>query len=166
MSEDWPSNPFWDFSLALYRRPGVAQACLTLQERLGIDVNVLLYVVWLGTQGHQLSTADAALIVKHVGAWHDGVVRPLRALRTDMKTDPKGAPPAAVERLRAQVKSAELNAERIEQDMLHALPRAGVEAKENRAMRRNTECYFEALQITAQPIDWEAADIVLANTKL
>jgi hypothetical protein len=35
-------NPFWDFSLALYAKEGVADACLLLQDKLGYDVNLLL----------------------------------------------------------------------------------------------------------------------------
>jgi len=42
-------NPFWDFSLAVYRRPGVAAACLRLQDEAGVDVNLLLYFCWLAT---------------------------------------------------------------------------------------------------------------------
>jgi uncharacterized protein (TIGR02444 family) len=166
MAEDWSSNSFWDFSLALYRRPGVADACLTLQERLGIDVNLLLYFAWRANQGQALSREEAAAIAAHVSAWHDGVVRPLRALRTDLKADAKSAPPAAVDRLRAQIKSAELNAERVEQDMLFALPHGGGAAHKKITGRRNIERYFEALKITAQPADWEAVDIILANTNL
>ncbi|MDF2782313.1 MAG: hypothetical protein K0S96_2118, partial [Geminicoccaceae bacterium] len=25
---DWPANPFWDYSVELYRRPGVEAACI------------------------------------------------------------------------------------------------------------------------------------------
>ena len=30
---DFPAHPFWDFALDVYRRPGVSDACLALQER-------------------------------------------------------------------------------------------------------------------------------------
>ena len=63
------------------------------------------------------------------------MVRPLRALRTTLKEDSKGAPRAFAERVRAQIKSAELNAERIEQVMLAALAsenaQAGAQAEAN-----------------------------------
>ena len=36
---------FWDFSVGTYRRPGVADACLSLQDRYGLDVNVLLLLL-------------------------------------------------------------------------------------------------------------------------
>ena len=68
-----------------------------------------------------MTRADVEAAVKMVSDWHDGFVRSLRALRSGMKEDAKGAPRALAERVRAQIKSAELNAERIEQVMLAAL---------------------------------------------
>ncbi len=118
MAEDWPPNPFWDFSIRLYGQPGVAEACLALQEKYALDVNVLLYCAWRGVA---MTRADVEAAAKTVSAWHDAMVRPLRALRTELKEDAKGAPRAFAERVRAQIKSAELNAERIEQVMLATL---------------------------------------------
>ena len=40
------NNPFWDFSLKLYASPAVQTACLDLQDDCGVDVNVLLYMLW------------------------------------------------------------------------------------------------------------------------
>ena len=118
----WPANPFWDFSLALYRRPGVAQACLDVQARHGLDVNLILYFAWLGiARGIHLSDADIATVLARVAAWHDGVVRSLRAVRSEMKGNPTGAPADLAEALRNRIKGAELDAERIEQLMLFQL---------------------------------------------
>ena len=36
------TRSFWDFSLAFYALPGVADACLELQERCSVDVKVML----------------------------------------------------------------------------------------------------------------------------
>jgi len=40
---DFPDHPFWDFSLRLHERPGVPRACLGLQRRYGLDVNLLFF---------------------------------------------------------------------------------------------------------------------------
>ena len=40
-------SPFWRFSLRLYRAPGVGDACIALQETSGVDVNLLLFLLWL-----------------------------------------------------------------------------------------------------------------------
>ena len=68
--------------LATYARPGVAQACLLLQDRLGVDVLVLLHLAYVCSQHQrplkdgQIAAADAV-----VRDWRDRVVRPLRAAR-------------------------------------------------------------------------------------
>jgi hypothetical protein len=35
-------NPAWAFCLTLYRAPGVADELLALQDRIGLDVSLLL----------------------------------------------------------------------------------------------------------------------------
>jgi uncharacterized protein (TIGR02444 family) len=37
------ANAFWDFSLKVYAAAGVADECILLQDRFGIDVNLLLF---------------------------------------------------------------------------------------------------------------------------
>ena len=39
-------SPFWRFSLRFYRRREVADACIALQEEAGVDVNLLLFLLW------------------------------------------------------------------------------------------------------------------------
>ena len=37
------------FSLRFYRQPEVADACIALQEEAGVDVNLLLFLLWHAT---------------------------------------------------------------------------------------------------------------------
>jgi uncharacterized protein (TIGR02444 family) len=111
------SNPFWDYSLAVYARPGVAEACLALQARHGLDVNILLFCCWASARGRALSLEEIEGLMAAVGPWHEGVVKPLRAVRRWLK-DQETAPGAAAEALRQEVKAQELEAERIEQQIL------------------------------------------------
>ena len=46
-------SPFWQFSLRFYRMPQVADACIELQERAGVDVNLLLFLLWQASQRRQ-----------------------------------------------------------------------------------------------------------------
>jgi len=39
-------SPFWRFSLHFYRQPKVADTCIALQEEAGVDVNLLLFLLW------------------------------------------------------------------------------------------------------------------------
>ena len=73
-----PANPFWTYSLRLYRKPGVAPACIALQDRLGIDVNGLLFCLFAGDRGIRLSTATTKLMSGLSALWSANVVIPLR----------------------------------------------------------------------------------------
>jgi uncharacterized protein (TIGR02444 family) len=115
-------NPFWAFSLKVYDAPGVAEECLKMQERLGLDVNVLLFAAHLGAaEGVMLAADEVAAAEAVVAAWHAETVRGLRALRRALKPaslDESNPLQAATVALRGQVKTAELEAEKIEQAML------------------------------------------------
>jgi uncharacterized protein (TIGR02444 family) len=106
-------NPFWDFSLRVYGRDGVAAACLTLQDRHSIDVNLLLFCLWAGHRGHAVTEAELSLLIAATQSWQQNVITPLRAVRRHLK-----ALDLADETLRTHVKDAELKAEEVEQRIL------------------------------------------------
>lgn len=138
-------SPFWQFSLDFYSRPGVADACLELQDSAGVDVNVMFYVLFLASQLRQIDRIDAAHIDASIKGWREIAVIPLRTLRRKLKT---GIEPVSVddtESLRSAVKRIELAAERIEQESLERnVPAAtvGVQAKtEAAAAQANLAAY-------------------------
>jgi uncharacterized protein (TIGR02444 family) len=108
------SSAFWDYSLAVYARPGVAEACLALQDRFGLDVNLLLFCCWTGARGQALGPEGLARALEAAGPWQEGVVKPLRRARRWLK----GRDGADVQALRARIKADELEAERLEQALL------------------------------------------------
>jgi len=118
---------FWDFSLRVYAREGVAGACLTLQEQLQVDVNLLLYCCWLGHSGTVLDSARLARALAFSQPWAQQVVRPLRGARRWMKAQPDSAKHDAdteYQSLRDAIKRVELQAERFQQHALAALTAA------------------------------------------
>jgi uncharacterized protein (TIGR02444 family) len=97
----------WRFSLALYARPGVAGALLALQDRAGIDVNLVLFALWFGaTRGRRLDAA--ALAAAETAMAPLGLVPTLRGLRRELKTSTD----RDVQALRRRVLALELSAER------------------------------------------------------
>lgn len=152
---DKTASPFWTFSLKIYRIEGVPPACLTLQDLHGVDVNVMLYGLWLASQGRALSRADMRSIVDAMEVWKRQVVVPLRGVRRLLK-DPvaasgKAGPAfaeAGVLALRDQIKKIELEAERLQQEALYALRPAanwGEAAEPDAAARQNLDAYAGAL---------------------
>lgn len=119
MSVDFPEHPFWDFSLGVYMAEGVGQACIALQDRHGVDVNVLLFCCWLGASGRgAASPRDLESTLAAVAVWNREVVCGVRAVRQRLKG---GVPPAPVELsepLRRRIAKIEVDLEHVEQLML------------------------------------------------
>jgi uncharacterized protein (TIGR02444 family) len=116
------SDDLWRFALAVYRKPGVSDACLLLQDRYGCNVTLLLFAAWAGAEhGVALSADEMAAAGAMVGAWHGEVVEPLRAVRRRLKHGPPPAPDAATGQLRARLQAIEIEAERIELETLAGL---------------------------------------------
>lgn len=119
-----PGSPFWRFSLRFYRQPGVAEACITLQEQSRVDVNLLLYLLWHATQSRVLAADAVALLDRKISPWRDVTVIPLRAVRRALKDPPGLVADAAAEAFRTKIKAVELEAERLQQEAMYELAQA------------------------------------------
>jgi uncharacterized protein (TIGR02444 family) len=104
----------WSFAVALYGRPGVSESCLELQDVLGVDVVVLLTGLFAVTKGFSFDEDAIASADALVRSWREDVVVPLRTVRRYLKTRPLTGLAEATERLRQDIKRAELEAERTE----------------------------------------------------
>jgi uncharacterized protein (TIGR02444 family) len=102
--------PLWDFALALYAKPGVEAACLTLQEEAELDVCELLFHCWLYSCGLEAKLPAAACQREQRRLWQSQVTQVLRGLRNDLKAS--AAASKSVTALRETIKKAELMAER------------------------------------------------------
>jgi uncharacterized protein (TIGR02444 family) len=110
----------WQFALAFYAVPNVAQALIALQDREGLDVNLMLFALWLGVSGRGRLDSDGLRAAElAAGAIRVDVVAPLRALRRSLRQNPD----ADVQRLRDGVKALELAAEKAAQSRLARLAR-------------------------------------------
>jgi uncharacterized protein (TIGR02444 family) len=109
----------WAFALALYDRPGVAESCLALQNELGVDVMLLMMATFAAVKRRIVLTPDEIRALDEASRpWREQIVRKLRTIRTDLKTGPAPAPSSVTEQLRSQVKALELEAEKIENQLL------------------------------------------------
>jgi uncharacterized protein (TIGR02444 family) len=114
-------SPFWRFSLGFYRQPGVADACIALQDGSGVDVNVLLFLLWLATAKRQVSRATVQAFCGHTDPWRNDVVVPLRTLRRKLKDRAWLVGRNTAELFRTKIKAVELESERLQQEALFAL---------------------------------------------
>ncbi len=163
MSDAAPSSqgsPFWRFSLQFYRLPKVADACIALQEQVGVDVNLLLFLLWQAGQRRRLSTADVAALEAKIAPWRDATVIPLRSVRRGLKSPPALVEGPTAEAFRSRIKAVELEAERLQQEAMFALAPVGTEGSDPAdAARANVAAYEQML---AARFPSEAAATVLA----
>jgi uncharacterized protein (TIGR02444 family) len=155
-------SPFWRFSLRFYRQPGVADACIALQDGCGVDVNILLFFLWLATAQRCVPPAAAQAVCAKAAPWRDNVVVPLRTLRRRLKDGSPLVERGAAELFRTRIKAVELESERLQQESLFALA-AGLVTESaatiEAAARGNVAAYEHALARTFTP---DAVNVLLA----
>jgi uncharacterized protein (TIGR02444 family) len=118
-----PAAGFWAFSLALYDRPGAAEACLALQDRFGADVNLLLLGFWRARRGYEGWAESELDRVEAAVAPVNAVLAPLRTARRALKALRESEPTA--DALYAEIKALELKLEQVAQVWLAAASRIG-----------------------------------------
>jgi uncharacterized protein (TIGR02444 family) len=109
----------WAFALDIYARPGVADACLTLQNEAGIDVMMILMVIFAAVRHRRsLSREEIRALNDVCRPWREQIVWPLRKMRVGLKTGPLRAPCEETEQFRSKIKSLELSAERLQNQLM------------------------------------------------
>jgi uncharacterized protein (TIGR02444 family) len=131
-------SDLWTFALEVYSRPGVSEACLWLQDRRSLDVDMLLFALWHGVTRGEL---DASLLERADSfsrVWSSRVVRRLRALRRRLS-----APE------RASVQRVELAAERVQLEALERLAGEACSSPEPHGdSRQALELYLGAARVS------------------
>ncbi len=111
----------WNYVLRYYTG-AVPKRCLELQDKYQLDVDLLLFGVWLGATRH-IALTDAALLSsdQHISAWRHDVIRPLREIRRRLKAAEYSTINAETQSLYREVLAAEIHGEKIELAALEAL---------------------------------------------
>jgi len=160
MSSD---NKLWQFSLDLYAEPEVQKACLSLQDNHSADVNLVLFLLYRGSLGMQLSQATIQVIDNESCSFREQVIQPIRAVRKTLKGKQYSVK-ADDGSLYQQMLSIELSAEKIAQAQLAAIT---FDAVPNRpalqAAKTNVYHYAELLGVEAPNSD---LDTLLAYLKV
>ncbi|PJK31545.1 TIGR02444 family protein [Minwuia thermotolerans] len=116
----FPPNELWDYTTRVYARGRAKDACLTLQERVGLDVNVVLYCCWVASSGRGAFRKDELEgALDAVAEWRVHVVETLRELRRQLKGGIGEAPRPLSDDLRRVVVECELHSEHVEILILH-----------------------------------------------
>jgi len=98
-------HAFWSWALQMWRQPELEATLLQWQERHGVSILALLFVVWLAREDKALSVAQIEDLHKAIDPWVRDVVLPLRICRQQWREQP------ALSSLRPRLAQLELRAE-------------------------------------------------------
>ena len=73
---------FWDYSLKLWKNDELKILLLEHQDKQGLDINLLLFLLWISEQRMMLTT-DPSQIIELQRRWIDGLIKPIRGLRRE-----------------------------------------------------------------------------------
>jgi uncharacterized protein (TIGR02444 family) len=113
------TDDLWRWVMHRYRQPGVENLCLVLQQTLKANVNMVLWAQWL--EEHNMMLTPTLLLAGKTAIenWHQHVVSPVRDARYWIKNET--AQQQHLQSLYDALKSVELDAERHELKLLHAV---------------------------------------------
>jgi uncharacterized protein (TIGR02444 family) len=143
-------TPFWRFSLNFYRQTGVAEACIALQDDCGVDVNLMLFLLWLAASRRQLSIDNVKQLDDAVRGWRELTIIPIRKIRRALKDAATLVETGRQQAFRTKIKALELEAERLQQEALYARSRsapADSTAPPEDAARANLAAYERLLGV-------------------
>ncbi len=175
MSNRHEAEHLWDFSLRIYSDSAVAEACLELQNRFALDVNVLLFCLWHGRYFGEIPAVVMNTAIDISSTWSSQVVTPLRQARTWMKGRQDcynyiGAPEAEFTSLRSAIKKLELSAERMQQNKLASLAgscRAIPDLiQEEQVMQKNLLTYVEGNKSISYAVIRKTIDLLVSAVRL
>lgn len=114
------AEDFWAYSLALYCRQKVAAACLSLQERRGADVNLILAICWLASKGYAVRADALAAATAALESWNAAILHPLRQVRRRLPLDFPEIDKVDQQSIKHGILSVELECERMAQQKIVA----------------------------------------------
>lgn len=122
MADKEAAERFWTHALGVYLREEPRAAFLRLQDRGGADVPMLLWCLWLSSEGRAPSRQTMADAVAFSARWRTAMVDPLRRVRRGAKGGIDGLPADLAEAGRTLVAETEQALERLQMDHLAGLP--------------------------------------------
>ena len=114
MTTENKAPPIWDFVLGYYRQQGVSEAAISLQDSAGIDVNMILFLMWVASQKRTLAAADVKTVGDKSIGWQHNVVVPVRAVRRLLKENAPLVEQEAALAFRKKVQALEIEGEQLQ----------------------------------------------------
>jgi uncharacterized protein (TIGR02444 family) len=164
-SSSFPPSQLWDFVTKLYSAASVEEACLSLQDRRGLDVNLVLFCIWVAASGRgTLTDAEMTAGIEASVVWQSQVVAPLRHVRRYLKGPIAPADGRLGAELARYISESELYSEHMEVQILSEIvvrPATGSFDMQERGQEaaRNLEAYVNRM---IEDVDNEDRSALLA----
>ncbi len=120
MSDGQTTAPIWDFVLGYYRQQGVSEAAITLQDSIGIDVNMILFLMWMAGHKRVLAEADVKRVSDASKGWQHQVVVPIRGVRRLLKENAPLVETEAALAYRKKIQALEIEGEQLQLNAMAA----------------------------------------------
>ena len=141
---DFPNSEFWNYSKQLWSLPEVDTLCLELQNQYDINVNILLFCYWVGSQNLSLSEDDIQTLIDTAQPWQT-IITPLRDSRKLMQQHLIAIPANMVNQTVSNISEMEINAEHMTQISLEkALKPERLATYKN---KNEVECSFNNIKL-------------------
>jgi uncharacterized protein (TIGR02444 family) len=161
-------HPFWDYALSIYQGDGVSAACIALQDRHEIDVNLLLLSLWTAHDGRPpLTPAQFDSLFEVSVSWNQEIVCDIRRLRARLSSGYGAVGEARRVAVRNAALTLEIDCEHVEMlalaEVLGAPLLEHVAPPEARSVAvSNMKAYFTRRAVVADAEDFVALTTIVA----
>jgi len=144
MTTNTSAPPIWDFVLGYYKQQGVSEAAIALQDSAGVDVNMILFLMWLSAQKKTLAAADVKTAGEKSIGWQHSVVVPIRAIRRLLKENAPLVEQEAALAYRKKVQALEIEGEQLQLQSMAAMALKTASAASPEAAARDNLSAFQS----------------------
>lgn len=119
LKQEFFASIFWDWSLYIYEQPNVSKTLISLQEKGGLNINLILWCCWIiERNGEAPSDSLIKTASDKISPITKTVTSPLREARRNIK---KLSSEILITDAQSAIKSAEIITEKLEQSILSSL---------------------------------------------
>jgi uncharacterized protein (TIGR02444 family) len=135
---------------------------MALQDRRGLDVDMLFFCLFAGSRGRTLGDNELKQLEACIAPWRENVLRPTRHVRRWLK-DQSLLPKQSVDALRRGVLTHEIQAESLQQRLMETQIEVSEAAPDVRAAGKNLVRYLALTRASVDDQDLGGLALLLSQ---
>lgn len=163
-------DALWDYCTRLYANNPVEKACLLLQDKHQLNVNLVLTCFWLSHELHEVQTKTFfKKLLAEIDPIQKTIINPVRTSRKNLKLKPSRWPDEFKTEVRENLLQIELNAEKLQITSIQVFTRSAKRRtmpriKDFERVKRNMVCYLSAAKLSIEIKDIECFLLEIERT--